>query len=41
MSQSPKVIGLEEGWNNEIKTKAIDVLEEILDTGVDKTTRTF
>lgn len=41
MSQSPKVIGLEEGWNNEIKTKAIDVLEEILNTGVDKTNKTF
>jgi cullin 1 len=41
MSQSPKVIGLEEGWQNEIKTKAIDVLEEILNTGVDKTKHTF
>jgi len=23
---SPKIIALEEGWNNEIKAKAIDVL---------------
>jgi len=40
MSASPKVIGLEEGWSG-IKEKAIDALEDILNTGVDKTTKTF
>jgi cullin 1 len=33
---SPKIIALEEGWNNEIKAKAIDVLEDMLNTGLDK-----
>jgi len=33
---SPKIIALEEGWNNEIKAKAIDVLEEMLNNGFDK-----
>mmetsp|Transcript_10856 Transcript_10856/g.33497 ORF Transcript_10856/g.33497 Transcript_10856/m.33497 type:complete len:745 (-) Transcript_10856:58-2292(-) len=33
---SPKIIALEEGWNNEIKAKAIDVLEEMLNGGLDK-----
>ena len=36
-----KMIGLEEGWHDEIKTRAIDVLEEILNEGVNKTTKTF
>ena len=40
--QSPRIINLEEGWNNEIKTKAIDVLEEMLNNGFDKkATRMF
>lgn len=30
----PRIIRLEEGWNDEIKTKAIDVLEEMLDNGI-------
>mmetsp|Transcript_2023 Transcript_2023/g.6133 ORF Transcript_2023/g.6133 Transcript_2023/m.6133 type:complete len:747 (+) Transcript_2023:133-2373(+) len=33
---SPKIIALDEGWNNEIKAKAIDVLEEMLNNGFDK-----
>ncbi|KAH8071450.1 hypothetical protein JL721_4429 [Aureococcus anophagefferens] len=33
---SPKIIALEEGWNNEIKAKAIDVLEEMLNNGFDQ-----
>mmetsp|Transcript_3656 Transcript_3656/g.10804 ORF Transcript_3656/g.10804 Transcript_3656/m.10804 type:complete len:745 (-) Transcript_3656:39-2273(-) len=33
---SPKIIPLEEGWNNEIKAKAIDVLETMLNAGFDK-----
>lgn len=33
---SPKIIALEEGWNNEIKAKAIDVLENMLNSGFDK-----
>lgn len=33
---SPKIIALEEGWSNEIKAKAIDVLEEMLNRGFDK-----
>jgi hypothetical protein len=40
-SASPKVIGLEEGWEQEIKVKAIDVLEEILNSGLDSTKKTF
>lgn len=40
-SASPKVIGLEEGWEQEIKVKAIDVLEEILNSGLDNTKKTF
>ena len=40
--QSPRIINLEEGWTNEIKTKAIDVLEEMLNNGFDKrSTRMF
>mmetsp|Transcript_49470 Transcript_49470/g.59897 ORF Transcript_49470/g.59897 Transcript_49470/m.59897 type:complete len:744 (-) Transcript_49470:240-2471(-) len=31
---NPRIIRLEEGWNDEIKTKAIDVLEEMLDNGI-------
>jgi len=30
---NPRVIRLEEGWNDEIKKKAIDVLEDMLDNG--------
>jgi len=33
---SPKIIALEDGWNNEIKAKAIDVLEGMLNTGLEK-----
>ncbi|CAM9374818.1 unnamed protein product, partial [Heterosigma akashiwo] len=33
---SPKIISLDEGWNNEIKVKAIDKLEDILSNGLDK-----
>ncbi|KAJ8602809.1 hypothetical protein CTAYLR_002580 [Chrysophaeum taylorii] len=33
---SPKIIALDEGWNNEIKAKAIDVLEEMLNNGFDR-----
>eukprot|EP00937_MAST-01D_sp_MAST-1D-sp2_P006022 g6022.t1 len=40
-SSSPKVIGLEEGWEQEIKVKAIDVLEDILNGGLDKTQKVF
>eukprot|EP00567_Pseudictyota_dubia_P018843 CAMPEP_0197433824 /NCGR_PEP_ID=MMETSP1175-20131217/1629_1 /TAXON_ID=1003142 /ORGANISM="Triceratium dubium, Strain CCMP147" /LENGTH=743 /DNA_ID=CAMNT_0042962325 /DNA_START=96 /DNA_END=2327 /DNA_ORIENTATION=+ len=31
---NPRIIRLEEGWNDEIKKKAIDVLEEMLDGGI-------
>ena len=33
---SPRIINLEEGWNNEIKKNAIDRLEAILNGGLDK-----
>lgn len=33
-SSNPKIITLEEGWNEEIKKKAIDVLEDMLDNGL-------
>jgi len=32
---NPRIIRLEEGWNDEIKTKAIDVLEDMLDNGIE------
>lgn len=31
---NPRIIRLEEGWNDEIKTKAIDILEDMLDNGM-------
>lgn len=31
---NPRIIRLEEGWNDEIKKKAIDVLEDMLDNGI-------
>eukprot|EP00591_Stephanopyxis_turris_P014134 CAMPEP_0195538440 /NCGR_PEP_ID=MMETSP0794_2-20130614/49526_1 /TAXON_ID=515487 /ORGANISM="Stephanopyxis turris, Strain CCMP 815" /LENGTH=753 /DNA_ID=CAMNT_0040672419 /DNA_START=59 /DNA_END=2320 /DNA_ORIENTATION=+ len=31
---NPRIIGLEQGWNDEIKKKAIDMLEEMLDNGL-------
>lgn len=36
VSSSPRIIALEEGWNNEIKAKAINRLEEILNSGFDR-----
>lgn len=41
MSASPRIIQLDDGWNNEIKTKAIDRLEDILNTGLNKKTKMF
>mmetsp|Transcript_18871 Transcript_18871/g.23751 ORF Transcript_18871/g.23751 Transcript_18871/m.23751 type:complete len:742 (+) Transcript_18871:80-2305(+) len=38
MSNSPRIISLDEGWNNEIKSKAIDKLEDMLSNGLDKKT---
>jgi len=35
---SPRIISLDEGWNNEIKSKAIDKLEHMLSHGWDKKT---
>uniref|UniRef100_A0A7S4ILC2 Cullin family profile domain-containing protein n=1 Tax=Odontella aurita TaxID=265563 RepID=A0A7S4ILC2_9STRA len=31
---NPRIIRLEEGWNDEIKKKAIDILEDMLDNGI-------
>eukprot|EP00613_Pedinella_sp_CCMP2098_P057863 CAMPEP_0171851480 /NCGR_PEP_ID=MMETSP0992-20121227/21049_1 /TAXON_ID=483369 /ORGANISM="non described non described, Strain CCMP2098" /LENGTH=612 /DNA_ID=CAMNT_0012471393 /DNA_START=116 /DNA_END=1951 /DNA_ORIENTATION=- len=36
MSASPRIINLDDGWNKEIKAKAIDRLQEILNNGLDK-----
>mmetsp|Transcript_24749 Transcript_24749/g.80040 ORF Transcript_24749/g.80040 Transcript_24749/m.80040 type:complete len:784 (-) Transcript_24749:368-2719(-) len=33
---SPKIIPLEDGWHQEIKVKAIDVLQSMLNNGLDK-----
>jgi len=38
---SPRIITLEEGWDNEIKKKAIDRLEVMLDGGMKKGTQMF
>ena len=36
-----KIISLDEGWDQEIKAKAIDVLEDILDNGLDQEKKCF
>lgn len=33
MASNPHIITLEEGWDNQIKKKAIDILEDMLDNG--------
>jgi cullin 1 len=36
MAGAPRIINLEDGWDNEIKKNAIDRLEAILNEGLDK-----
>jgi cullin 1 len=41
MGDSQNIIHLEEGWNNEIKSKALDPLEVMLDSGFQGKTKLF
>jgi len=38
-SNNPKIVELEKGWGEEIKVKALDVLEKMLNEGIDKKVR--
>ena len=41
MSDNQNIINLEDGWNNEIKIKAIEPLQTMLDEGFQGKTKLF